>query len=117
MAKDKKAKDKKTGDEEGDEHEECLEKQVEKLTNIVEALVTSTGEAQANFDKKFKDVEAKEIKAKDLANTLVAKKDFTVEECVNRTKILNIVETRLLTRLASVRKEKEELVATISHKE
>lgn len=64
-----------------------------------------------------KDVEAKEIKAKDLANTLVAKKDFTVEECVNRTKILNIVETRLLTRLASVRKEKEELVATISHKE
>lgn len=67
MAKDKKAKDKKTGDEEGDEHEECLEKQVEKLTNIVEALVTSTGEAQANFDKKFKDVEAKveELKALD----------------------------------------------------
>lgn len=67
MAKDKKAKDKKTDDEEGDEHEECLEKQVEKLTNIVEALVTSTGEAQANFDKKFKDVEAKveELKALD----------------------------------------------------
>jgi hypothetical protein len=43
--------------------------------------------------------------------------DIFIEECVNRTKILNIVETRLLTRLASVRKEKEELVATISHKE
>jgi hypothetical protein len=63
-AKDKKAKDKKTGDEEG---EIDLTKQVEKLTDIVEALVTSTGEAQSNFDKKFKDVEAKveELKALD----------------------------------------------------
>jgi hypothetical protein len=63
MAKDKKAKDKKMKDE----GEIDLAGQVEKLTDIVEALVTSTGEAQANFDKKFKDVEAKveELKALD----------------------------------------------------
>jgi len=56
-----------TEEEKDDEGEIDLTKQVEKLTDIVEALVTSTGEAQSNFDKKFKDVEAKveELKALD----------------------------------------------------
>ena len=64
-AKDKKAKDKKTGDDEGGE--EGLKEQVEKLTNIVEALVTSTEDVRKSYDKRISDAEAKveELKALD----------------------------------------------------
>lgn len=67
-------------------------------------------------EKDVEDVKAKKVEAEDLADTLEAKKDFTVES-VKAARALKLEEQRLVERLAAIRLQKRNLVKKLSKKD
>jgi hypothetical protein len=65
--------------------------------------------AKFGKEKNVKDVKAKEVEACDLADTLEAKKDFTVKEALKKVQELKLQEQKLSVRLAEVRAQRAKL--------
>jgi len=81
----------------------------EQLKRIVLDEVAKFGKA-----KDVEDVKAKEVDACDLADTLEAKKDFTVKEAVKKSQELKLQEKKLLEQLTKIRAERLSLNKQIS---
>lgn len=81
----------------------------EQLKSIVLDEVAKFGKP-----KKVEDVEVKEVDACDLADTLVAKKDFTVKEALDVINSLKLQEKKLNIKLEQVRSRRSQLNKCLS---